>query len=1143
MLNFRTLKKDFSSNILKEGKDLFEKNSILSAKIVSLTPSQVRLQCKVTGNFENTYECELEIDRKGSSIIDSNCDCTYKYDCQHLAAVLFHLEQNLDTLIVSFSKEADLEKGEKAKLKETFKAAESKEVERKGKIKEKELLEEYIKASSLFGRSPFFLPNEAVESDRGELAVLITPSENPETIDLELFLRLPYRSKPLIISNPKEFLRSVRDQEPIFLANKRFFFSIDSFEEASQKVLHAAIHFGKFSETKGDRGLRIVQMEREVFGNLLAELYKIASLKRSGRDHYELQATSLWMRSFDEPLRFSQTPAELQIDLDLYEADSPKLFLVPSLLVEGEKIANLDDAYLLTSSPPGLVHNSTYYPFRPNILRQHLVSLKQLHDVTIPEPLFGSFVENGLHELKRFAKVGKQEVIERFVTLPYTKQVKAECQIHYLDGELEASLAFVYDNIRIPWAPSQINFEDVSLFVTPKGILARNLTEEQKIVDEVFQDFAYNPIQGVFVTKSDKKIVEFMTEVVPQKSDKITFHCPENLSEQFLYDNTNFKLKLKETDRIDVYTVELNVEGPLQGTSTDQLWECLATKKRYIELAQKKGHPKKSGMGKILVIDLEKIAPVVQIFDEIGIQSLDDHIEERPLWTLASIDKKDFEGLPIHFSMSERLEEIQKQMRGSKAVKTDEIPKDIQAIFRNYQEEGVFWMDRLRQMHLNGVLADDMGLGKTLQAISALTQYKKKNAGAVSLVVCPTSLVYNWEEEIHKFNPKLKSLAIDGTPGQRKKLIDDLKHYDVIITSYSLLQKDIDLYKEHLFGYCILDEAQHIKNRSTRNAKSVKMLKSVHRLILTGTPIENSLDELWSLFDFLMPGLLSSYERFLEKYIRSPVKENGKNLELLKRKLSPFILRRMKKDVLEELPPVDEIVYHCHLTETQSALYRSYAASAREELSQLVKKEGFEKVQIHVLATLTRLKQICCHPAIFAKDVVDSQDSAKYELLMELLENLIDSGHKTVIFSQYTRMLSIMRKELEDKGIPYEYLDGTTKSRLQVVKRFNEDSKIPVFLVSLKAGGAGLNLTGADTVIHYDMWWNPAVESQATDRVHRIGQKNSVSSYKLVTLGTIEEKIVELQNRKKGLVKKVISSDEEVMNKLTWEEVLELLQT
>ena len=295
--------------------------------------------------------------------------------------------------------------------------------------------------------------------------------------------------------------------------------------------------------------------------------------------------------------------------------------------------------------------------------------------------------------------------------------------------------------------------------------------------------------------------------------------------------------------------------------------------------------------------------------------------------------------------------------------------------------------------------------------------------------------------------------------------------------------------------------------------------------------------------DFLMPGFLSSYDRFVEKYIRASSQQMHENIDYLRRKVSPFILRRMKSDVLHDLPPVSEIVYHCQLSDVQLDLYKSYAASARDELVKLVERDGFDKVQIHVLATLTRLKQICCHPAIFAKESAESGDSSKYDMLLDLLETLVEGGHKTVIFSQYTKMLQIMREDFEHRGISFSYLDGTSKNRLEIVKEFNEDPKIAVFLVSLKAGGTGLNLTGADTVIHYDMWWNPAVENQATDRVHRLGQKSSVSAYKLITLGTIEEKIVEMQKRKKGLVKKVVSCDDEAFAKLTWDDVLELLQT
>lgn len=1158
MLNFRKLKQDYSPAILKEGRQLFDKEMVISGKIVHINPRSIRLSCRVMGNFENTYQCEIEVDRNESTAIDSDCDCSYKYDCHHLSAVLFYLEENFDKILVDFSKETDLEKSKgmddkvKATLRETFKEAETKEVVRQGKKFQKELLQEYVGASKLLGQSPFFSSEEELAQDHAELAVIFSNLAQPSTelnfIELQLALRLPFRSKPLNILNIKEFLDAVRYHEPLYIAGKRYFFGLNSFDESSGRILKMIMDFSRFPEIKEERQLRIAHVDVEAFGAVLAQAYELAMANSNGIVETESQTMPcLCAATLEEPLRFSPAPAAVRFELEYLEAPAPKLLLKPTIVLEHVKTIKLEEARLFECATPGVIHQNTYYCFSPNIKRKHLRNLSAIRDVTIPEPLFGTFVENSLTELLRCAEVANQDVVERLVTLPFVGQLTAECDIHYLNGELEASLHFIYDKLKVPAAHSKLTIDDIFPFVTKQGILARNLTEEQKIIEALFQDFLFDPAQGVYTAKSDKKIVEFMTEIIPLNQQRVKFNCPENLLDQFIYDNTNFKLELKETDRIDLYEANLKVDGHLNGVTLEQLWECLSSRRAFIELARKKPSKKKgseeaSKAQKILVLDLEKLAPLIHIFDEIGLKELKDHSEERPLWSLASIDAAKFEGLPIEFSMTERLQEIQQQMLGTRSFEPSPIPKEIKATLRSYQCEGVHWLERLRHMHLNGILADDMGLGKTLQAIIAVTQHKLANPETLTIVICPTSLVYNWKEEFAKFNPRLKVLPVDGTPVQRKKLLNDITDFDIVITSYSLLQKDIDFYKTIVFAYAILDEAQNIKNRGTRNAKSVKMIQAAHKLILTGTPIENSLDELWSLFDFLMPGLLSTYDRFVERYIRSPNQGQGKNLDTLRQKASPFILRRMKKDVLSDLPPVSHIVYHCHLSDVQRELYQSYAASAREELSKLVKKEGFDKVQIHVLATLTRLKQICCHPAIFAKDKAEAGDSAKYDMLMELLQTLIEGKHKTVIFSQYTRMLNIIRNDLTQQHINFEYLDGTSKNRLGIVKKFNEDSNISVFLVSLKAGGSGLNLVGADTVIHYDMWWNPAVENQATDRVHRIGQQNSVSSYKLVTMNTVEEKILELQQRKNSLVKQVVTCDEEALAKLTWEEVLELLQ-
>jgi SNF2 family DNA or RNA helicase len=1160
MLNFRKLRQDFSSAILKEGRQLYEKNKIVAAKIIRLDNDVIRFNSRILGNFENTYESEIEVDRFESQAVHTNCDCPSRFDCQHLAALIFFLEDKIDSLLVAYSKESDIDKAEdlgseeKKELIEAIKEAETKEVVKQDARYQKQVLQEYTASADLLSNSPFFLPQEASSLATAELGVIFNPQslnqgEKKGRIEFQLALRLPTRSKPLQISHLKSFLDAVRYEEPLFVAGRRLFFSLKSFDEIGGSILQLLLAHARFNEmAKEERAQRIAQLDPEVFGLMLAKTHEIAMRLSGPRGFKDLdddlpQLPCLYLGTLETPLRYAFNPVGLRFNLEYIEPPAAKILLKPMLVIK-DTVLHSDDAVLFECACPGMLYQDAYYRFAPHIKRTHLLNLSSIREMTIPEALFGAFVENALPELKRFADVANQEIIDRFVTLPFVGKLGARCHLSYLDGELEASLFFSYDGQEVPARLEKLTFDEIKTFVQPQGVLARNLVEERQLVDELFQDFVFDPQSSTYHAKTEKKIVEFMTGVIPRNQHRVEFECPQNLLDQFIYDETKFILKLDASDTVGYYDIDLKVDGALKGVKLDLLWECIASKRAFLELDANRSRAKEaSKISKILVLDLDRIAKLVQIFDELGIKKLDDSKEQKPLWNLTTIDPKVFANLPVDFSMSEKLLEIRLQMLGERALTPSPIPAELKADLRPYQTEGVHWLERLRLMFLNGILADDMGLGKTLQAISAITQLHNKDKKARTLIVCPTSLLYNWKEEIHKFNPKLKPIVVDGIPTQRKKLLGRIKEFDVTITSYTLLQKDIETYCQTPFHYAILDEAQHIKNRGTRNAKSVKMIQASHRLILTGTPIENSLDELWSLMDFLMPGFLSSYERFVEKYIRVSGPNLAQNIEYLRNKVSPFILRRMKTDVLQDLPPVDEIVYHCQLSDMQQELYKSYAASARDELTKLVARDGFDKVQIHVLATLTRLKQICCHPAIFAKEKPEIGDSVKYDLLLELLQNLVESGHKTVIFSQYTRMLQIMREDFEQRGISFSYLDGSTKNRLEIVKEFNENPKIPVFLVSLKAGGTGLNLVGADTVIHYDMWWNPAMEAQATDRVHRIGQKNSVSSYKLVTLNTIEEKIVEMQKRKKGLVKKVVSCDDEAIAKLTWEDVLELLQT
>lgn len=1156
MINFRKIKQDFSNNILAQGKELYQQKVVRSAKILELSSQKLKVSALVEGQYENAYECEFEIDSIESELIDSTCDCSYSFDCQHLAAALLYLEKNLEKMMVSYSKgenfvldEQDAEEREHiARVLDEAKAAQEEIDSRK---LDEQLLKEYNHAANILTSSPFFCPREKWVEEEAQLGLVLceplTAKNKKPLIDLQIVLRLSFRSKPLFVTDVRAFLDAIKHEEPQQLGGKRLLLTLMAFDSVSRKIATSLLTSARFV-TSEDKSQRVFQMKCEDLGELFAKIFDHAMHERKGFSSIASTDTlpQIYQENLESTLSFFAGGAHLQFNLEYIEPPTTTLLLNP-IIEAAHKTFQTTEIFLFDCAKPGFVCDGTFYRFQPAIKRTHLRHLDDIQSMAVPSPLFGTFVENALPELTRYAQVKGDKALEKFTTLPCADELSGACKISYLDGEMEAELWFHYDTIRVPAAPSQLKKGHCQAFISDEGIMARQLHEEKQIIDALFQGFVYEASSGKFVAKTEKKIVEFMTESLPTFKDTIRFDCPQNLLDQFIYDKTDFKIHLRESSdgEISAFEVDVEVDGDLCGLNMDTLWDCVAAKKTFIEMhskKNKKGARASKRTGKILVLDLKKLSQVIQIFDEIGIVSLENHTAKRPLWNLTHLTEERFKEIPVQFSVSEGLLRIQRQMTGEEPFNSSPISTDVKAKLRSYQTEGVSWLERLRSMHLGGVLADDMGLGKTLQAICAITAVHSADPKAKSLIVCPTSLLYNWKEEVAKFNPKLKVQVVDGVPARRRELIESSDDVDLFVTSYTLLQKDIEVYQKTIFSYLILDEAQHIKNRGTRNAKSVKMLRGNYRLILTGTPIENSLEELWSLFDFLMPGLLGTYERFVEKYIRR-TETNTSNLENLKRKIFPFILRRMKADVLKDLPPVSEITYHCQLTQVQQDLYKSYALAAKEELSRLVQKEGFDKIRIHVLATLTRLKQICCHPAIFAKDGAQRGDSAKYEMLMDLLSNLMENKKKAVVFSQYTKMLHIMRNDLEEMGVSFSYLDGSTKNRMDIVKEFNANENISVFLISLKAGGVGLNLTGADTVIHYDMWWNPAVEAQATDRVHRIGQKSSVSSYKMITLGTIEEKILSMQERKKGLVKQLINSDEEVISKLTWDEVLELLKT
>ncbi len=480
-------------------------------------------------------------------------------------------------------------------------------------------------------------------------------------------------------------------------------------------------------------------------------------------------------------------------------------------------------------------------------------------------------------------------------------------------------------------------------------------------------------------------------------------------------------------------------------------------------------------------------------------------------------------------------------------LEPEPLSAGMEAVLRPYQKQAVYWLRFLEKNGLAGILADEMGLGKTLETLAwlQLVRARAEAQGRPALIVCPTSLVENWAEEAGRFAPDLRVLPLRG--GDRHEKWELIASHHVVVTSYALMRRDIERYHDHEFAAVVLDEAQHIKNRSTQNAIAAKKLKAFHRLVLTGTPIENSVADLWSIMDFLMPAYLGGPQRFRDQY-ELPIARGGADADLaqskLRRKLHPFLLRRLKKDVAADLPPKISRVATCLLTADQQMVYQQYLTASRLRLTELVRTSGFQRARMEIFKTLLRLRQICCHLELLKlADLKSQYPSGKMDLFFELLDEALDGGHRVLVFSQFTSMLAILRRELEQRERRYCYLDGATQDRMTVVRQFNTDASIPVFLISLKAGGTGLNLTGADTVIHFDPWWNPAVEDQATDRAYRIGQRRTVYSIKLITKGTVEEKVLALQQKKQAVISATLAREEQFTQKLSWDDIQELLDT
>lgn len=665
-------------------------------------------------------------------------------------------------------------------------------------------------------------------------------------------------------------------------------------------------------------------------------------------------------------------------------------------------------------------------------------------------------------------------------------------------------------------------------------ILIRDIAKETNTIG-ILNSYSFKVINQRYMLTNEESLVEFLTEGIQKLQEFAEVYYSEAFKGIKVYSSSNIKSSIRLNDE-DLLEFSFSIDGVERSELSDIL-QALRQKKKYFRLKK----------GDFVSLESNELKDVANMIEYLDIQ--DSSLEEDEIllskYNALYIDQNLKMNNMNYIERNRKFRELVNNIRDVQEVDY-KVPSQLEGVMRGYQKFGFKWLKTLASCGFGGILADEMGLGKTLQAIAFIQSEVIENGECKpSLVVAPTSLIYNWKSEIEKFAPELKAIVIAGTKEEREVQIRDMEGSNIIITSYPLIRRDIEDYKKFKFKYCILDEAQQIKNPISQNAQSVKEIKAEGFFALTGTPIENSLTELWSIFDFLMPGYLMNHGKFLKKYEIPVVKGNDTEaLGELNKHVKPFILRRLKKEVIKELPPKIEHKLVVEMTEEQKKLYAAYIASAKDEIDSEIKEKGFGRSKIKILSVLTRLRQICCEPSVFMDNYYG--ESGKMLALDELLEESINEGHRILLFSQFTSVLKNISKRLENNNIQYMYLDGQTKAqhRGEMVKEFNE-GKGSVFLISLKAGGTGLNLTGADVVIHFDPWWNPAVEDQATDRAHRIGQEKTVEVIKLIARGTIEEKIYKIQEKKKEIIRSVINDEngeEQLLSQMSEDELEELFK-
>lgn len=705
-----------------------------------------------------------------------------------------------------------------------------------------------------------------------------------------------------------------------------------------------------------------------------------------------------------------------------------------------------------------------------------------------------------------FKNSNKQKVINRLIPLLEIISddicIDEELNKNIVKEDLKLEVYFDRERNKT-WAEVKAIYGEISFDILngPKDdeYVIRDIKEEEKIEEALNYLGFYRGDNKFIFNGSDEKLFELLSQDLSELKEKATIFYSDRFKERRIYGATSINAKISEGSG-NYLEFTFNIEN-VNEDEYKKIIEAFKENRKFFKL-------KDENFIDLRDEEVRNLFSLVDSLSEDNINSSEIKVHKSKSIFLNEYLKDNgllfVEGKDIVKHIANKIENLEEVDYN--------VPKELKAKLRDYQLTGFKWFKTLSHYEFGGILADEMGLGKTVQTIAFLLSEKNKK----SIIVTPTSLIYNWRSEFEKFAPTMKIKIVHGNKEEREFSKEEIEDVDVLITSYGTLRNDYNLYEDITFDFCIIDEGQNIKNPLSQSSEVVKGLKAKVKFALTGTPIENNLIELWSLFDYILPGYLYSKRKFQEKFIKS---DNGS--EELKKLIKPFILRRLKNEVMSELPDKIEKRFLIEMTEEQKKVYKAYVDDVKVKM----KEKDFTTDKITIFSYLTKLRQLTLDPSILIEGYTGG--SGKIDVAVELIENFIKENHKILLFSQFTSVLDSIKKVLEAEGIEYFYLDGSTKAseRVQLVNEFNNSNKVKIFLISLKAGGTGLNLTSADIVIHFDPWWNPAIEDQATDRAHRFGQKNVVEVIKLISKGSIEEKIIKLQESKKEIINEIMSGN------------------